>query len=247
VAGASSADNCCRRWPHLRALARQSTATITVESADVAPSLPLATGLSLGGSYRPNESGSHHRRARPPRLPPHRCRQAKKMTAKDKQQEFIKAYLKPKLKEWGYQTSGQTWWKDKGDFFNVISLQNYSWNSKDSVDFRFNIGIALKATLKDERKKKATYSDLTVHLDEGTFLPDRINRKFGDNQGYSITDKTDLKEFLDALKADFETYILPGLEKPKSLEDCISYYGQFSFWGENLRRVIKEYNLVELS
>ena len=98
------------------------------------------------------------------------------MTAKEKQTEFIKSYLNPTLKQFGYQTSGQTWWKDKGDFFNVINLQNYSWNSKDSVDFRFNIGIALKVTVKDGQKKKATYNDLTTHLDEGTFLPNRKKR-----------------------------------------------------------------------
>ena len=70
------------------------------------------------------------------------------MTAKEKQTEFIKNYLKPTLKKFGYLTSGQTWWKDKGEFFNVVNLQNYSWNSKDSVDFRFNIGIALKSYCK---------------------------------------------------------------------------------------------------
>lgn len=165
------------------------------------------------------------------------------MTAKEKQTEFIKVYLKPTLKQFGYQTSGQTWWKDKGDFFNIINLQNYSWNSKDSVDFRFNVGIALKATVKDAQKKKATYNDLTVHIDEGTFLPDRKKRRFGNNQGYSITDKTDIKEFVDSLKMDFETYILPGLEKQNSLTDCIEFYGQFPFWGDNLKRVIKENNL----
>jgi len=165
------------------------------------------------------------------------------MTAKEKQTEFIKSYLKPTLKQFGYQTSGQTWWKDKGDFFSVINLQNYSWNSKDSVDFRFNIGIALKATVKDEQKKKATYNDLTTHLDEGTFLPDRKKRKFGDNQGYSIKDGTDLIEFIKALKNDFEVYILPGLEKQKSLADCLEFYGRFPFWGDNLKRVIKENNI----
>jgi hypothetical protein len=168
------------------------------------------------------------------------------MTAKDKQKEFIKAYLKPKLKEWGYSTSGQNWWKDKGDFFNVINLQNYSWNSSDSVDFRFNIGIALKATVKDEQKKKATHFDLTVHLDEGTFIPDRKNRKFGDNQGYSINEKTDLTEFINSLSTDFELYILPGLDKITSLEECVEFYGQFKFWGENLKRQIKAHNLLEI-
>ncbi|RTL56146.1 MAG: DUF4304 domain-containing protein [Sphingobacteriales bacterium] len=166
------------------------------------------------------------------------------MTAKEKQTAFIKTYLKPVLKIHGYSNSGQTWWKDKGDFFNIINLQNYSWNSKESVDFRFNIGIALKALLLDEQKKKATYNDLAIHLDEGTFLPDRINRKYGDNQGYSITEKTDLDEFISAVKTDFENYILPKLDEPKSLHDCVQYYGHLSFWGERLKILIKENKLL---
>lgn len=167
------------------------------------------------------------------------------MTAKEKQTEFIKTYLKQILKAQGYQVSGQTWWKDKGDFFNVINLQNYSWNSKDNVDFRFNIGIAIKVTVKDPLKKKATYNDLTTHLDEGTFLPDRKNRKYANNQGYSITDETDLIDFCETIKYDFETYILPKLDEPKNLQDLIKFYEPFTFWADNLKRIISEYKLVE--
>ena len=102
------------------------------------------------------------------------------MTAKEIQTEFIKTFLKPSLKSLGYQTNGQTWWKDKGDFFTLINLQNFSRNSKDSVDFCFNIGVALKATMKDTDKKKPTAHDLTVYLREGFYLPDtdkNINSK----------------------------------------------------------------------
>ena len=59
----------------------------------------------------------------------------KKMTAKDKQIEFIKTYSKPKLKEEGFRTSGQTWWKIKDDFFVVINLQNSQRNSKEELSF----------------------------------------------------------------------------------------------------------------
>lgn len=162
------------------------------------------------------------------------------MTAKEKQTAFIKTYLKSALKLHGYSTSGQTWWKDKGDFFNVINLQNYSWNSKDTVDFRFNIGIALRAILKDEQKRKATYNDLVIHVDEGTLLPDRHIRKFGNSQGYSITEDTNLDEFVNAVRSDFEMYILPKLDEPKSLQDCVQYYGQLPFWGDRLKKVISE-------
>lgn len=167
------------------------------------------------------------------------------MTAKEIQTEFIKTYLKPTLKNFGYQTSGQNWWKDKGDFFTLINLQNFSWNSKDSVDFCFNIGVTLKATMKDTDKKKPTVHDLTVYLREGFYLPDnRQEYKFRNKTGYILTNQTDLGEFTDELKKDFENHIIPFLDKLNSLQDCIGKFGDVTFWGDNLKKVIAENNLV---
>lgn len=86
---------------------------------------------------------------------------------------------------------------------------------------------------------------MTVHLDEGTFLPDRKKRRFGNNQGYSITNNTDLKEFIDTLNIDFEQFILPELDKPITVRDCLEFYGKFGFWGNNLKRQLKELGLIE--
>ena len=163
------------------------------------------------------------------------------MTAKEIQAEFIKTYLKPTLKSFGYQTSGQTWWKDKGDFFTLINLQNFSWNSKDSVDFCFNIGVALKATMKDTDKKKPTVHDLTVYLREGFYLPDnRQEYKFKNKTGYILTNQTDLSEFNDELKNDFENHIIPFLDDSNSLQDCVDKFGEVTFWGDNLKKVISQ-------
>lgn len=167
------------------------------------------------------------------------------MTAKEMQTEFIKTYLKPTLKNFGYQTSGQTWWKDKGDFFALINLQNFSWNNKDSVDFCFNIGVALKVTMKDTGKKKPTVHDLTVYLREGFYLPDnRQEYKFKNKTGYTLTDQADLNDFVTELKSDFENYILPYLDKLNSVQDCIDSFGDITFWGDNLKRVIEENKLL---
>ena len=144
------------------------------------------------------------------------------------------------LKSFGYKNSGRTWWKDMGDFYNVINIQNYSWNSIDSVDFRFNIGVALKGKLKDRTGKKVSYSELVTMLDEGTFLPDRKNRMFGNNQGYSITNDTPLQSFKDVVHKDFEEYILPRLDTPKGLADLIQFYEPYDFWCKNLKRRIAE-------
>jgi len=169
------------------------------------------------------------------------------MTAKEIQAEFIKTYLKPTLKNFGYQTSGQTWWKDKGNFFTLINLQNFSWNSKESIDFCFNIGVAIKATMKLTDKKKPTVHDLTVYLREGFYLPDnRQEYKFKNKTGYILTNQTDLNEFTNELKSDFENYIIPFLNKLNSLQDCIDKFGDITFWGDNLKKVIAENKLIVL-
>lgn len=163
------------------------------------------------------------------------------MTAKERQTQFIKTYLKPTLKNLGYKTSGQTWWKDKGDFFTLINLQNFSWNSKENVDFCFNIGVALKATMTDMDKKKPTVHDLTVYLRESYYLPDnRQEYKFRNKTGYLLTVKADLNDFVAELRLDFENYILPTLDKLNSLQDCVDKFGGITFWGDNLKKVIAE-------
>lgn len=161
------------------------------------------------------------------------------MTAKEKQVELIKHLLKPMLKQNGYSIKGQTWWKDKGDFFTLIKLQNYSWNSKDGVDFCFNIGIALKATLPES--KTPTVHSLNVYLREGFFLPEQERESFIRNQtGYYITAATNMEEFSNRFRSHLQDHILPYLNKLNTIKDCIIYFGDVVFWGDNLKRVIQE-------
>lgn len=163
------------------------------------------------------------------------------MTAKEKQNVFIK----PQLKIAGYQISGQTWWKEKEEFFTVINLQNFSWNDKDNVDFCFNIGIALKANLRDKEKEKPTAHDLTVYLREGFYLPkERKENGFRNKSGYILKTEMDFEEFAEEIVSDFSNHILPYLEGINTPKDCISHFGEITFWGENLKRVIRENNIV---
>ncbi|MDQ6472322.1 DUF4304 domain-containing protein [Flavobacterium sp. LHD-80] len=165
------------------------------------------------------------------------------MNAKEKQSEFVKIYLKPTLKNFGYQTSGNTWWKNKGDFFIIINLQNSQWNSKEKLSFCFNIGIALTEFIKDPNKKRATHFDILTYTREGIYLSE--NRRKGKYRedgwlGYLITEKTDLNDFISELKIDFENEILNTLEKLKTLKDCVAFYGEMEFWGDILKEQIKK-------
>ncbi|MBP6577598.1 MAG: DUF4304 domain-containing protein [Chryseobacterium sp.] len=166
------------------------------------------------------------------------------MNAKEKQTKFIKLHLKPFLKSRDYKNSNQTWWKDRGDFYNVINLQNFSWNSKDKIDFIFNLGIALKATLKDRTLKKVTHFDCVTHLGDVAFLPDSKNRRFGSNLGYEIKSETDLDDFMISFFNDFSNYVLPKFEEPSNLKELIDFYKRFEFWGTQLEKQIEINKLI---
>ena len=166
------------------------------------------------------------------------------MNAKEKQTKFIKLHLKPFLKSRDYKNSNQTWWKDRGDFYNVINLQNFSWNSKDKIDFIFNLGIALKATLKDRTLKKVTHFDCVTHLGDVAFLPDSKNRRFGSNLGYEIKSETDLDDFMISFFNDFSNYVLPKFEEPSNLKELIVFYKRFEFWGTQLEKQIEINKLI---
>jgi hypothetical protein len=168
------------------------------------------------------------------------------MTAKEIQTEFIKTYLKPTLKLHDYKTSGQTWWKNMGDFFIVINLQNSQWNSKEENSFCLNIGVALTERLADKEKKKATYFDIVTNLREDAYLTEerqKIKKDKGGWLGYKITDTTNLSEFIEYFRIDLEGNILKQLDEFKILKDCVSFYEKFEIWGNNLKRLIEECGL----
>ncbi len=161
------------------------------------------------------------------------------MTAKEKQSELIKTYLKPTLKNFGYKTSRQTWWKDKNDFFLLISMQNFSWNTQNNVNFCFNIGIVLKTEMKDKSKNPLIY-DLTIPLRENFYLPhNRTENLFRNKTGYILNDETDIFTFINELKSDFENYILPKLDNLNELQDCIDNFGDVYFFGERMKNAIR--------
>ncbi|MBK8464605.1 MAG: DUF4304 domain-containing protein [Chloracidobacterium sp.] len=165
------------------------------------------------------------------------------MNAKDKQKEFISNYLKAALKENGYRTSGNTWWRESRDFFFVINLQNSQWNSRNRLSFCLNIGPALTSTLSDPKKRKASYFDITVHHREDSFLSE-ARRKQPFHQGwlgYLITDSTELDRFTKEFSVDLENEILPNLHRLESLEDWMNFVKDVPFWHEHLTRMIKEF------
>ena len=164
------------------------------------------------------------------------------ITAKEKQSIFIKSYLKPVLKQQGYLINGRTWSRDQGDFFIIVNLQNFSWNTKNDVTFCFNIGIGLKSLMKDP-SELPKYADLTIFVRDVAYLSDSRKSSMYKNQtGYIMQEDTSIDNFIEEFKIDFEGHLFPTLAKLVTLNDCVEYYQRFPFWGDRLKQIITTEN-----
>lgn len=154
------------------------------------------------------------------------------MTAKEKQLTFIKDSLKELLKNEGYKTSGNKWWKLNGPFFNFIELQNFSWNSQNSVDFCFNFTTGLTSDIKNA--DKPTIHDGIPYIRESYFKVTESDYWKGAN-GYHIDDKTDLNKFTEPVLNDFKSLIIPKFSLLTNKESIARFYSD-EFWGPRVKQ-----------
>jgi len=163
------------------------------------------------------------------------------MTTKDKQKEIVVAALKPLFKRWGYKTNGQNWWKVNGAFFNVINLQNFSWNTKDQVDFCFNFTTGLSKTIFN--KSKVVIHDGVTYIREPSFLPD-TKTEFRDQVGYHLTSGTNFEKFKEEILNDFDLIILPKLDTLNTPSNLLDFYKK-EFFAAALKVALKKEGYIK--
>ncbi|NCD70584.1 DUF4304 domain-containing protein [Mucilaginibacter sp. R11] len=165
------------------------------------------------------------------------------LTAKEKQNTFIKTYFKPILKQHGYLTNGQTWWKSRDELVTFINLQNFSWNTKNDVHFCFNIAIALNPNVKNH--SKPSFFDSSIQLREKSFLTEIRKSQFHRNKtGYHILPSTPLEDFINEMRTDFEQHVLPTLEQLDTSSKCVTFFEGLDFWGDRFKNAVREAGLM---
>ncbi|RYY37896.1 MAG: DUF4304 domain-containing protein [Sphingobacteriaceae bacterium] len=154
------------------------------------------------------------------------------VTAKEKQLIFVKESLKPLLKGEGYKTIGNNWWKINEPFFNLIELQNFSWNSRNSVDFCFNFTTGFTSDVKIPTKP--TIHDGIPNVRESYFGVTKNDYWKGANS-YHIDDSTDLEKFTEQVLKDFNLLILPKFNLLTNENSIVSFYSD-EFWGPRVKQ-----------
>jgi hypothetical protein len=162
------------------------------------------------------------------------------MTAKDLQKTFIADCLKPLLREYGYKTIGQLWFKKYDNFTILIQLQNSAWNETDRVDFCFNIGISIVHTDKPSFLKNI----LQPSLREAAFINEHRNKqphRISSSLGYKITSDTYLALFISEFEQDWKGEILPLLASMNSLQAWKGFYLKYpSLYIGPIKRVLDD-------
>jgi hypothetical protein len=157
------------------------------------------------------------------------------ISAKEKQLSFIKGSLKPLLRSEGYKTTGNKWWKINEPFFNFIELQNFSWNSRNSVDFCFNFTTGLTSDIKNQNKP--TIHDGIPYVRENYFKITKSDYWKGGN-GYHIDDNTDLGKFALQVLNDFKLLILPRFNLLTNEDSIVRFYSD-EFWGPRVKQSLE--------
>jgi hypothetical protein len=97
-------------------------------------------------------------------------------------------------------------------------------------------------------KQKPTVYDIITHTREDAYIAESRRKHTYRKEswlGYFMANTTDLSDFTNELKTDFESYILPTLDRLQSLDDCVGYYEKYPIWGDMLKRKIDELKAIK--
>jgi len=152
------------------------------------------------------------------------------MKPKEKRDIVIKEIYKPLLKEAGFKTSRNDWWKELDDGYLLIHIQNSQYSLYNAC-FRMNICAAGKEDIIDEIKNQWMYCQMK-DLNQFHFLPHGgLTSPYCSGDMYEIDG---LKAYLPLdtpidvirkdFREDFEVWILPELKKIHSMKDWEKLY-----------------------
>ncbi len=150
------------------------------------------------------------------------------VSAKEKRKQVVRQVIKPLLKEAGFRTKGNRWKRGLEDGWLLIHLINGSYGSDFECEFELNFGAFTKEKIGDTdpdrfwiHGKSLYQSDFLPYY--GAFTP------FANSQRYYIRNYFDransgyidipVESYIDQVRKDLETYVLPRLAQVKRVAD----------------------------
>lgn len=133
--------------------------------------------------------------------------------------QIIKDTIAPLLKAKGFKKRGNNFAKILSDFAWVVNIQNSKWNTKEELEFTFNMGIftdKLVGTfyeIEPPQFPTEKYSVLRLRITDLKGIPD---------EWYKLDLTTDVEEIKLEIQNDIEMVIFPHFEQFQTIEDLIN-------------------------
>jgi hypothetical protein len=139
-------------------------------------------------------------------------------------ENFIKILsdiIKPKLINYGFKASGNTFRRQECDFLIIFDIWKSQWNSKEDISFWFETGVFIESfyefMFNEKPIKTLRTNQCSLRLQSGSIL-----RKGVPGYEYRLT-KTNFESLKNEINSDLDNDFLPLLEKLKKIEDILVF------------------------
>lgn len=139
------------------------------------------------------------------------------MNLKEEKKRIIKEIYKPILKENGFRTTGNHFWKHEKEFIKTFNIQFSSFNYEQNMSFYINIGLlfpVINELNNVETPEKPKEYNCNIRF--------RSNSLNGNSKmKHTINRETDINEFEKYLKKELNEYIIPFYNSLTEVENCL--------------------------
>lgn len=150
----------------------------------------------------------------------------------EKRKLVVKNVVKVILKNAGYRTKGNEWWRELEDGWLFIHMKTSRFNGPSTgANFCFEISATAKDAIADKVENQWIYNQFE-NLKHAVFLPycgflspntGGLDYRIDGYQNFLPSD-TPLEEIYRQIQTDLETYILPELEKVRNMAEWAHLY-----------------------
>jgi hypothetical protein len=148
--------------------------------------------------------------------------------------QIVSTHLKPALLAKGFRKQGSTFWRDRGEVIDVMTVQKSQWNDGQAARFTVNMGVYWKRIheLLGEPVKTIPPKENQCTVRERLGCLDSVTAEFPDGRDHwwEVTATTDLAATGGEVLERIERSGIPWLDRLHDLEATLAHIEAHKMW-----------------
>lgn len=147
--------------------------------------------------------------------------------------KLVKDSLQPKLKAHGFRKKALSWNRSRGEFIDVVTVQEAGHSTAEEIVFTVNIGLFVPEFFRiiwgKECNAFATEADCLIRLRLGDLIQGKL---YGDSkdQWWTLSNENDFSTVSERIEDSLECEALPFLVSVDSYESAFEHVNQIGGW-----------------